>query len=289
MGTADIIPGVSGGTIAFITGIYYQLLEAIASVNLNFIQSFFRFDWKSALAEIHIRFLVPLILGIGLAVVSTARLMHYLLKDHPVPTWSLFFGLIGASILVVGKEIQDWKTGTPSIVIGTAAAFGIVGLIPVHTPETWWFILLCGMIAICAMILPGISGSFILLILGKYEFITGAIKNPFDLQNMIILCIFLVGCVIGILGFSRVLSYFLKHYHNITISVLTGLMIGAMRKVWPWKEVLDTQTIRGKVYVIREQNVLPQIDSSFFLAVGIMVIGFVFVILLERWARRTSK
>ncbi|MBF0238974.1 MAG: DUF368 domain-containing protein [SAR324 cluster bacterium] len=287
MGTADIIPGVSGGTIAFITGIYHQLLQAIDSINLEVLKKLLKFEIKESLALIHFRFLIPLFVGILGAVISTARLMHYLLQYHPIPTWSLFFGLISASIFIVGREISEWNA--PNIInifLGTLAAYLIVGMIPVQTPETWWFLFLSGMIAICAMILPGISGSFILLILGKYEFVTSAVKNPLIPENLTIMVIFAGGCVVGLLGFSRVLDYALKRYYTITMAVLTGFMIGAMRKVWPWKEVLETQIIRGKEYVIREENVLPALDSQLMLAIGIMLTGLVLVLALERWSRQ---
>ncbi len=292
MGSADIIPGVSGGTIAFITGIYSHWLAAIASINLVFVKKLISFDWKGALAEIHVRFLLALLLGIGIAILSTARLMHYLITTHPVLTWSLFFGLILASILVVGKEIENWKGSSLVFVgVGAVSAYVVVGLIPVTTPESWWFILFSGIIAICAMVLPGLSGSFILLILGKYEFITGAIKNPFQLDNIVIIVLFGCGCVIGIIGFSRILKYFLAHYRNATMGILTGFMIGAMRKVWPWKEVLETKVIRGKVHVLQEQNILPpQFDSQLIFAIALIMIGFAFVLFLEKMSQsaRTS-
>ena len=287
MGSADIIPGVSGGTIAFITGIYSQWLAAITSINLAFFKKVLRLDLKGALAEIHLRFLFPLLLGIGIAIVSTARLMHYLITQHGVLTWSLFFGLILASIYVVGKEIERWKGNTFVFVgIGALGAFFIVGLIPVTTPESWWFILLSGIIAICAMVLPGLSGSFILLILGKYEFVTGAIKNPFNLENIVIILLFASGCVVGIMGFSRILKFFLNNYRDATMALLTGVMIGAMRKVWPWKEVLEEKVIRGKVHVLQEQNILPlQFDTQVMFALILMLFGIAFVLLLEKFSR----
>ncbi len=283
MGTADIIPGVSGGTIAFITGIYDQLLAAISSVNVTFVKKLLQFDLKGALSEIHLRFLITLFIGIAVAIVSTARVMHYLINEHPVPTWALFFGLIAASIIVVGKTIEEWNGVTLlAMGIGGVTAYFIVGLIPVTTPEAPWFIFFSGMIAICAMILPGLSGSFLLLILGKYAFVTGAIKNPFNLDNIVIIITFASGCLVGLLGFARILKYLLNHYHTWTMAFLTGIMIGAMRKVWPWKEVLETVEIRGKVHVLAEQNVLPTLDAQFALAAVLMVIGFVLVMGLER-------
>ncbi|MBF0278223.1 MAG: DUF368 domain-containing protein [SAR324 cluster bacterium] len=287
MGSADIIPGVSGGTIAFITGIYTQWLAAIASINLIFFKKLLSFELRGALAEVHVRFLLPLLLGIGVAIVSTARLMHYLITEHGVLTWSLFFGLILASIFVVGKEIDQWNGSAILFIgLGALAAFLIVGLIPVSTPESWWFIILSGIIAICAMVLPGLSGSFILLILGKYEFVTGAVKNPFNLENILIILLFASGCAIGIMGFSRILKYLLARYHSATMAILTGVMIGAMRKVWPWKEVLESKVVRGKIHVLQEQNIFPpQLDAQVIFAFFLMLIGIVFVLSLEKFSR----
>ncbi len=290
MGSADVIPGVSGGTIAFITGIYSQWLSAIASINLVFFRKVLSFDLKGGLAEIHLRFLLPLLLGIGVAIVSTARLMHYLITEHGILTWSLFFGLILASIFIVGKEIETWK-GSAFVFVGIGAlgAFFIVGLIPVTTPESWWFILLSGIIAICAMVLPGLSGAFILLILGKYEFVTNAVKNPFNLENIVIIILFFSGCVLGIMGFSRILKFLLANFRNATMAVLTGVMIGAMRKVWPWKEVLETKVIRGKIHVLQEQNILPpQFDTQVIFAIVLMILGIVFVLSLEKLSRSSN-
>lgn len=290
MGSADVIPGVSGGTIAFITGIYTQWLEAIASVNLIFVKKFFNLEWKAALAEAHLRFILPLLLGIALAIVSIARLMNYFIKSHAVLTWSLFFGLILASIYVVSKEIERWDVKAFAFTaIGAGAAYFVVGLIPVATPETGWFLFLCGIIAICAMVLPGLSGAFLLLILGKYEFITAALKNPFHLDNTLTLLVFIFGCLTGIIGFSRLLKFFLNHHRNVTMALLTGVMMGAMRKIWPWKEVLETKVIRGKTHVLQEQNTFPaQIDAQVLLAVILMLIGMAFVFFLDKFSRPSS-
>ncbi|MBT3983961.1 MAG: DUF368 domain-containing protein [Bacteriovoracaceae bacterium] len=287
MGTADIIPGVSGGTIAFITGIYSQLLNAIKSVGAESLKSLFKFQIADALKPIHFRFLIPLGLGIMVALLSTARLMSFLLKNHPVPTWSLFFGLILASTVVLGKSIENIASlkNIVMIILGAIAAFLIVGLIPVTTPTSWWFILFCGMIAITAMILPGISGSFILLILGKYEFITGALKNPFSTESIQTIIVFVIGASIGITGFSRVLSYLLMRFRTQTLCILTGLMIGSLRKVWPWKEVLSQKTIRGKIHILSEMNILPaQFEKAEAMALLMLVVGIILVFLLEKMA-----
>ena len=287
MGAADIIPGVSGGTIAFITGIYEQLVDAIRSFDVTLVRRLFRLDFSGALAGVHLRFLLCLLFGILTAVVSMARVMHYMLGEHPVEIWSLFFGLIAASIWVVGREIRplDLRAWL-FIALGAAGSYALVGMIPVSTPETLPFIFFCGAIAICAMILPGISGAFLLFMLGKYEFVTGTLKNPFVLDNFLVLAVFAAGAGIGIIVFSRLLHYLLHRWHALTISALTGFMIGALRKVWPWKEVLETSVIRGKVHVLREQNVLPGgVDGDLFLAVALALAGVAVVLLLDRLSR----
>jgi len=287
MGSADVIPGVSGGTIALITGIYEDLIGALQSFDATMVKKAIAFDLKGALACVHIRFLLSLFFGVGVAIISLARLMNFLLNHYPVFTWSLFFGLIAASILVVSRQVATWgpRTGI-SLLIGTVAAAFIVNLIPVTTPETLWFILLCGIIAVCAMILPGISGAFILLILGKYEFITGTLKNPFLPQNLLTIIVFCVGCLIGLLSFSRLLNYLLVNYRQSTMAFLTGLLVGSMPKIWPWKEILETQIIRGKPYVIWGANIMPdKMNSEVLFALGLAVIGFMAVLVIERLAR----
>ncbi len=291
MGSADIIPGVSGGTIALITGIYENLLNAIKSIGLNAVKKLLQFDLKGVLQEIHIRFLISLCLGIGIAVMSLARLMNFLLHNYPVFTWSLFFGLIAASILLVGKKVNNWLGG-PAIwfILGTAIAYFIVSMIPVSTPEDLWFIFITGVVGICAMILPGLSGAFILLILGKYEFITRTFKNPFLWEHIIIIMVFGAGMATGILMFSRVVSYFLDRHPNVMMAFLTGLMAGAMQKIWPWKQVIETKIIRGKSHDIVMQNILPQnIDADFFIAVSLAAIGFIIVILLDRFSANVEE
>lgn len=287
MGTADVIPGVSGGTIALIMGIYEDLLLAINSIDISMVKKLLRGNIKDALSKVHLRFLFFLLMGIGIAILSLARIMNYLIHNQAVLTWSLFFGLIAASIFVVGKKVKNWA-GSPAIsfLAGGTAAWFIVGLIPVSTPEEFWFIFLSGFIAICAMILPGLSGAFLLLILGKYEFITGALKNPFIFNNLAIIIVFCSGCVVGLLGFSRILNYLFKKWHTLTLAFLTGLMAGSMRKIWPWKESLEGVMIRGKYYVLREQNILPkEFNAKLLLAIGLIIIGFVVVVVLEQLSR----
>lgn len=284
MGAADIIPGVSGGTIALITGIYEKLLQAIKSADMDMARKAFTLDIKGALARIHIRFLLCIFLGIGTSILSLARLMNYLLHYHPVFIWSLFFGLIAASVLVVGKRVDKWNIGTGIFFLtGTGAAYFIVNLIPVSTPEDSWFIFFSGLLAICAMILPGLSGAFILLILGKYEFITATLKNPFSVQNILIILVFCSGCLVGLLGFSRILNHLIRKYHGLTLSFLTGLIAGCMQKIWPWKQVIEVRIINGNEHILWGGNTLPPaFDVHASAAVGLAVLGFIAVIALEK-------
>ncbi len=291
MGSADVIPGVSGGTIALITGIYEDLIAALRSLDMKMVRKILRFDIKGAVADVHIRFLLALFSGIMIAIISLAQLMNYLLHHHPVPIWSLFFGLIMASILVVGKQVTDWlgKAGI-CFIAGILAAVVIVNLIPIQTPDALWFILFCGIVAICAMILPGISGAFILLILGKYEFITATLKNPFLAQNFIVILVFCLGCMIGLVGFSRILNYLLGKFHNLTLAFLSGLITGSLMKIWPWKQVLETQVIRGKAHVIWGRPIIPDtFNGEFYFAITLMVLGFLGILILERWAKREAQ
>ncbi|WP_285906193.1 DUF368 domain-containing protein [Pseudodesulfovibrio pelocollis] len=286
MGTADIIPGVSGGTIAFITGIYTQLVDAIRSFDAAFVRRLLALDFPGALASVHLRFLVCLLLGIVTAMVGMAHVVNSLLHSHPIEIWALFFGLIAASVYVIGGEIRPLGAANAALVVlGAAVSYLLVGMIPVTTPETLPFIFACGAIAICAMILPGISGAFLLLMLGKYEYITGALRNPLAADNLLVIAVFVCGAGAGIIVFSRVLHYLLHRWQAATVSVLTGFMLGALRKVWPWKEVLESAVIGGRERVLREQNVMPGVDGEFFMAIVLALAGAVVVLLLDRVSR----
>jgi putative membrane protein len=213
--------------------------------------------------------------------------MHFLLVDYPVEIWSLFFGLVLASIWYVGCAIPRWNVlAFLTTIIGCLLAYQIVGLIPIQTPNSLQFLFLCGVIAISAMILPGLSGSFLLLILGKYQFITGVIRSPFDDGHLEALLVFVAGCLVGILGFSRILKYCLQSYKQATMCLLTGLMIGALRKVWPWKVVIESELINGKEYVVREENILPLFDVSLVMPLVMFLLGVSTVIILEQSARQ---
>jgi len=287
MGAADVIPGVSGGTVALITGIYTELVQAIKSIDARTVASLLSLDLKNALAGVHVRFLLTLLLGIGTAIISLARLMNYLLNHQPVLTWRLFFGMIAASVLVVSRRVHGWRgLGGIGFLFGILVASFIVNLIPMTTPEALWFIFVCGLIAICAMILPGISGAFILLILGKYEFVTAALKNPFLASNLMIILTFCCGCVIGILAFSRVLNYLLRHHENTTLSFLTGLMAGSIQKIWPWKEIAAVRLEQGATHIVWGKNLLPAAWSDEILWAGALAVtGFIAVLVIERMSQ----
>lgn len=267
MGSADVVPGVSGGTMAFILGIYEELLHAIKSFNLESLQLTVRLKVKETLEYIPWQFLLVLLMGIATAFLTLAHAVDWALTNQPVFLFAFFFGLILASILAVGATVRWSPVTGASLVGGTIVAYVIVGLVPLdmsHDPLT---LFLSGMVAIMAMILPGISGSFILLILGQYAFVIEAVKE----LNLLALVPLGLGCIVGITGFARVLSWLLKRYEQATIAALVGFMIGSLRKIWPWKE---TNELVPKVQV----NVLPDVtQSEFWIAVGLCVFGFILV------------
>ena len=285
MGAADVVPGVSGGTIAFIVGIYDELLDSIKSINGASLKMFFSGKWKTFWKMVNGNFLFFLILGIGISIFSLARLVTWLLTFYPILVWAFFFGLVLASTWFVGKDIKEWNWKTVlGFMGGTALAYYITIATPTETPTNLLFIFLCGAIAICAMILPGISGSFILVLLGKYYYIMDAIKT----LNIIVLLVFAIGICVGITSFSRILSYALKHFRNITLSVLTGFMLGSLNKVWPWKETVETFVDSdGVEKPLMEMNVLPNAYISE--AVILMIVGFLLIYILEKISMKLSK
>lgn len=285
MGAADVVPGVSGGTIAFIVGIYDELIDSIKSINGKCLKLFFTGKWGGFWKAINGNFLISIVLGIAISVFSLAKVITWLLTDHPVMVWAFFFGLVLASTWFVGKDIKEWNKKTiPAFIIGVAVAYYITVATPAATPSNLFFIFLCGAIAICAMILPGISGSFILVLLGKYFYIMEAVKTV----NIPILLVFLAGACIGITSFSRVLSYALKHFRNITLAVLAGFMLGSLNKVWPWKETVETFIdSHGVVKPLVEHNILP--NQHVIEAVVLMTVGFFLVYFLEKLSTRSAK
>lgn len=281
MGMADVVPGVSGGTIAFVSGIYEELIDSIRSVDATALRLLGRLRWGELWRHVNGSFLLPVLLGIAVAVFSLARLMTFLLDRYPVAVWSFFFGLIVASALLVARQVAEWNwRSATALLAGVAAAWWITVAAPAETPETWWFILLSGAIAICAMILPGISGAFILLLLGKYQFILQAVSQ----LNVPVLLLFLTGAAVGIVSFSHLLSWLLRHWHDMTVATLMGFMIGSLNKVWPWKEVLETYTdSHGRIQPLVETNVWPGYFD--WQALLLCAAGFVLIYGIDRAAR----
>ena len=255
MGAADVVPGVSGGTIAFITNIYETLIDSIHSIGPKTLVILKNEGIAKAWASFNGNFLLVLFLGVATSIFSLAKIITHLLSSQPILVWSFFFGLILVSAVYVGRQIKDWNaTKVATVAAGTLIAWQISGMSPNEIEATPLIIFFSGALAICAMILPGISGSFILLMLGMYSHILGAIKG----LDIAVLSLFGAGCVIGILSFSRVLNWLLKHYHGLTMAMLTGFMIGSLNKVWPWKQTLTYRTnSRGEQVPLLEQNVSP--------------------------------
>lgn len=282
MGAADVVPGVSGGTIAFIAGIYDELINSIKSINRESLTMLFTGKFKAFAKKINAPFLLALISGIAISVFSLAKLITWLLTEQPILIWAFFFGLVLASTWFVMKDIREWNVKTiPTFIAGAAIAYYITVATPADTPSNLLFIFCCGAIAICAMILPGISGSFILVLLGKYFYIMDAVKT-FDI---VILAVFGAGAFIGITTFSRVLSFTLRRFRNMTLAMLTGFMLGSLNKVWPWKETTE-MTINGETFAA-ESNILPNVYVAE--AIGLMAIGFASVYILEKLSNKISQ
>lgn len=286
MGAADVVPGVSGGTIAFITGIYEELINSIKSINLTTIKLLFNFKIAEFWKTINGTFLLSIVTGIMISIFSLAKALEYLLSNHPVLIWSFFLGLIVASTVYVAKTIRKWNAATIlSAIAGIITAYFITIISPVEANTDYWFIFLAGAIAICAMILPGISGSFILVLLGMYQFILEAVNN----LQIAILLTFLAGAVIGIIAFSNVLSWLLKKYNNQTIALLAGFMVGSLNKVWPWKQVTETFTgSNGEIKPLVEKNIMPETyeqitgnPAFLFWAVILAAVGFAIIFIIE--------
>ena len=275
MGAADVVPGVSGGTIAFIAGIYDELINSIKSINMHSLKLLFTGKIAAFWKAVNGNFLFALLLGIAISVFSLAKLITYLLLNEPVLVWSFFFGLVLASTWFVTKDIKGWNWKTVAGFVGGAViAYYITVATPAETSTNLMFIFLCGAIAICAMILPGISGSFILVLLGKYFYVMEAVKT----LDLVVLGVFAFGAALGITSFSRVLSYALKNFRNITLSVLSGFMLGSLNKVWPWKEVEKLVSDGHEVMI--EHNIAPNTEVAE--AVVLMLIGFILVYVLEK-------
>ncbi len=305
MGAADVIPGVSGGTIAFIMGIYDEFVGSLASINMEAVRLLFSGKFKEFWKHINGAFLLSLFIGIGCSVVLLAGAMQYLLEHHPIQTWAFFFGLIVASSLFIIRGIKGWGVREVLFIIfGIVLGVVICTLTPTQTPDALWFIFLSGALAICAMVLPGISGSFILLILGKYEFIMGAISDLVSGvnfgQNLLILSVFGIGVVIGILAFSKFLHWLLARWQKETMIVLAGFIIGSLVKVWPWSNM--DAIVKSQFPAVSQMEALGMTDLSSVIAeytglvnyhipaaIGFAIFGFALVTGIEIAGKRLGK
>jgi putative membrane protein len=290
MGAADVVPGVSGGTIAFISGIYEELINSIRSINATAVRLLLKGRLKEFWRAINGNFLVSILAGILFSIVALVKAITYLLEHEPILIWSFFFGLVLASSVTVCRTIER-KTLSRwvAFLLGAVGAYFITVATPAETPTGLWFIFLCGAIAICAMILPGISGSFILLLMGKYTYIMGAVKGLISgtevVSNLLTLCCFAVGALIGIVSFSNLLSWLLSRWKDVTIALLGGFMFGSLNKIWPWKEVVETYVnSHGEVKPLVEVNIAP--NGQVLPAILLAVIGFAVVIGIEVVANR---
>lgn len=283
MGTANVIPGVSGGTIAFITGIFERLINAIKSFNLKAIKLIFKGDFKGFLKHIDFYFLLWVFLGIGIAIVTVAKLFEYLFANYPVYLWSFFFGLVLASVVFVSIKIKKWSISViATYLIGTTIAIAISFMTPASQNDNIFYLLLCGAVAACSMILPGISGSFILILLGNYELVM--IEAVTQMRIEILLPV-VVGAGVGLIGFSYILSWVFRKFRNQTIAGISGFILGSLLVIWPWKEPV-MQHLGGADKVTGYLWQLPQLGLEMFIAIGIMIIGVACIWVMEKAAAK---
>ncbi|GMT45536.1 MAG: DUF368 domain-containing protein [bacterium] len=287
IGVANIIPGVSGGTIALITGIFERLINAIKAFDITAARLLFTGKWKAFARKTDFYFLLTLFVGIALAIISLARVFDYLFRDYPVYIWSYFFGLVLASIYFVAKAIERWNFVVILLfVIGTVFAIFVSLINPAAENSNFWYLFLSGIVAICSMILPGLSGSFVLILMGNYELVAiQAINN----RELSILLPVALGAIIGLIAFSHLLSWIFKKYKNQTIAILTGFILGSLNVLWPWKTVEylknsagDLVLKHGEKVVVRYASILPEYyDKVFWMAVFIMVLGILSITVIE--------
>lgn len=286
MGAADVVPGVSGGTIAFISGIYEELITSINNINLKTLKIWKEKGFKAFWNALNGNFLLALFLGVFISLFSLATIVSWLLENEPILLWSFFFGLVAASIYFVGKGIEKWNFFTVlMLIIGASVAFFITTLPPNENVDSLPYLFLSGAIAVCAMILPGISGAFILVLLGSYKTILEAVHE----RDFKIIITVGLGAIVGLLSFARLLKWMFKNHKNATLAVLTGFILGSLPKIWPWKKVLTTKTFGDKVIPISEMNISPfsfEGDNQLFFAVLLSVIGFSLIFILERVASK---
>lgn len=293
MGAADAVPGVSGGTIAFMTGIYEELIFSLKQCGVSALKMLFQGGIKATWQHVNGGFLLALFSGIIISILTLSRIVLYLLDNHPILLWSFFFGLILAAVWSLIRHIEKWEMGVvATFLMGTVSAFFITTITPITIETSPLIVFLSGMIAICAMILPGISGSFILLLLGMYAPMLIAVK---ELQ-LATLCIFASGCAAGLLSFSHVLSWMFKYYKTMTLALLGGFMLGSLNKVWPWKQTIESVIDRhGKEIPLDQNNILPHTFETLhtqpaymWYAIILMLFGIGMVVVLEKISQRPA-
>lgn len=294
MGTANIIPGVSGGTIALITGIFERLINSIKSFNLIALKLILKGDFKGFAKHTDLYFLIVLFAGVGFAIISLARIFDFLFNEYPVYIWSYFFGLILASVYFVGKTVSKWTTGTiVSFLIGSAIAIALTFMNPAAENDDFFYLIICGVAAVCSMILPGLSGSFVLILMGNYQLV--AIDAINNLRFEVLLPV-LIGAVFGLLGFSYLLSWIFKKFRDLTIALLTGFILGSLGIIWPWKNVVYMLDAAGEMIlkggepiVERYMMAAPVINTEFFIAIFIMLVGIASIWIIEKQALTEKK
>ncbi len=286
MGAADVVPGVSGGTIAFISGIYEELITSINSIKPSLLQTLRKNGFKVFWKELNGNFLIALFTGIFISLFSLAALVSWLLENQPVLLWSFFFGLVLASVFFVGKAIEKWKLSTVlAFVIGTVIAYFITQLPPNENSSSLPFFFLSGAVAVCAMILPGISGAFILVLMGSYKPILDAVHE----RDFKIVAVVALGAIIGLLSFAKLLKWMFSNYKNVTLALLTGFILGSLGKIWPWKKVLETRVFGDKIIPVKELNISPfamEGDNQIIAAVILAIFGFSLIFILEKLASK---
>ncbi|WP_339662414.1 DUF368 domain-containing protein [uncultured Polaribacter sp.] len=286
MGAADVVPGVSGGTIAFISGIYEELLGSISNVNLSLLKTLKKEGFKAAWKQVNGNFLLSLFVGIFISIISLAKVIKYLLENEPILLWSFFFGLVLASIIYIAKQITKWNViSFVFLILGAFLAYYITTLNPLVTENSsLLFMFFAGAIAICAMILPGISGAFILVLLGAYQPVLSAV-NDRDIKTIAAVGL---GAIVGLLSFSKILNWLFVHYKNYTLAALTGFIIGSLNKIWPWKETLTWRIDSHGIEVpFNEQSVSPLSfngDAQLMLSIILAIVGFALILLMEKLA-----
>ena len=288
MGAADVVPGVSGGTIAFVAGIYEELIDSINRIGLHAFQVLRKEGFLAAWKYVNGNFFLALLSGIFLSILSLAKIISYLIENKPILVWSFFLGLVLASVLYVGKQVKKWNIQiVMGLLVGAVAAYFITLLPPQSANLSYVYIFFSEALAICAMILPGISGSFILLLLGVYKPTLDALHD----KNLVFLFFLATGAIVGILSFAKILKWLFDHYENITLAVLTGFIVGSLNKIWPWKEVVKSEVIKGKTIVLQDMSISPfnySGDNQLLAAALLFTLGFIVIVVLEVLANKKT-